>query len=107
MSRSGLTPSLVPVVPTLLWDLVPVIFVPTPLPVPAVPTLKWDSVPADLALAFFLVPAVPTLLWELISVISGSGGSDPDSVFGSGGSGSAVVPTLFRRFRPCFLLSLF
>ena len=64
---------------------------PAPSLVPVVPTLIWDSVPADSALALFLVPVVPILLWEPISVISGSGGFDPDSVFGSGGSGSAVV----------------
>ena len=60
--------------------------------VPVVPTLIWDSVPADSALALFLVPVVPILLWEPISVISGSGGFDPDSVFGSGGSGWVMEP---------------
>ena len=92
MSGSGPAPSLVPVVPTLLWDSVPIIFVPTPLSVPAVLTLIWDSVPADSAPALFLVPVVPILLWEPISVISGSGGFDPDSVFGSGGSGWVMEP---------------
>ena len=92
MSGSGPAPSLVPVVPTLLWDSVPVIIVTTPLSVPAVPTLILDSVPTNSALALLLVPAVPVLLWEPISVISGSGGFDPDSVFGSGGSGWVMEP---------------
>ena len=65
---------------------------PAPSLVPVVPTLIWDSVPADSALALFLVPVVPILLWEPISVISGSGGFDPDSVFGSGGSGWVMEP---------------
>ena len=92
MSGSGPAPSLVPVVPTLLWDSVPVIIVTTPLSVPAVPTLILDSVPTNSALALLLVPAVSVLLWEPISVISGSGGFDPDSVFGSGGSGWVMEP---------------
>ena len=73
VSGSGPTLPLVPAVPTLLWDSVPAISVPTP----------------------FLVPAVSNLLWDLALSISGSDGSDlvviPGSDSGVGpGSDSAV-----------------